>query len=190
MLSPKRLPALVASTAIVVGFAWALSTGLAQTLIEKLPDEIKINVLKEKIEKKEPPPPPPEMKAPPPPFVPPPDFVIQTEAPPPNQITVQSVVKTAPRLSAPFTIGKPHQCMQEYPAISVRLGEQGVTTVGFTITTEGSVDNVHVVNSSGSERLDNAAVSCVANWHYGPAKNDAGQPVAVNNKAAVVWKLK
>jgi protein TonB len=190
-LSPKRAPALVASTAIVIGFAWALSTGLAQTLVEKLPDEIKIDVLKEKIEKKEPPPPPPEMKAPPPPFVPPPDIVIQTEAPPPtNTITTQSQVKTAPKLSAPFTIGKPHACMQDYPAISIRLGEQGVTTVGFTITTEGRVENAHIVNSSGSERLDNAALTCVSGWRYGPAKNDAGQPTAVSNSAKIVWNLK
>jgi periplasmic protein TonB len=189
MLSPKRLPALVASTAIVIGFAWALSTGLAQTLIEKLPDEIKIDVLKEKIEKKEPPPPPPEMKAPPPPFVPPPDIVIMTDAPPPtNTITTQSEKKAPPPISTPASIGKPHVCMQDYPAISVRLGEQGTTTIGFTITLEGRVENVHVVNSSGSERLDNAAVNCAGSWRYKPAV-EAGKPVTVPWKAEVKWVL-
>jgi periplasmic protein TonB len=188
MLSPKRLPALAASTVIVIGFAWALSTGLAQTLIEKLPDEIKIDVLKEKIEKKEPPPPPPEMKAPPPPFVPPPDIVIQTEAPPTNTITTQSKTPTQQLISSPASIGRPHVCMQDYPAISVRLGEQGTTTIGFTITAEGRVENVHVVGSSGSERLDNAAVNCASSWRYKAAVRD-NQPVAVPWKADVKWVL-
>ncbi len=189
MLSPKRLPALVVSTGIVIGFAWALSTGLAQTLVEKLPDEIKIDVLKEKIEKKEPPPPPPEMKAPPPPFVPPPDIVIQTDAPPPmNTITTQSQQKAPPPISTPASVGKPHVCLQDYPAISVRLGEQGTTTIGFTITVDGHVENVHVVNSSGSERLDNAAVNCAGSWRYKPAV-EAGKPVSVPWRAEVKWVL-
>lgn len=161
-------------------------------LMKKLPEVIQVNVLKDKIEKKPPPPPPPEMKAPPPPFVPPPDIVIQTEAPPPvNTITTQSKVATPPpKLSAPFTIGRPHQCMDQYPPISVRLGETGVTTLGFTITAEGNTENVHIVESSGSERLDNAAVKCVQRWRYGPAKNDAGQPMPVSNRAKVQWNLK
>lgn len=189
MLSPKRLPALVASTAIVIGFAWALSTGLAQTLIEKLPDEIKIDVLKEKIEKKEPPPPPPELKAPPPPFVPPPDIVIQMDTPAPtNAIQGQSKTATPPAISSPASIGKPHVCLQDYPAISVRLGETGTTTLAFTITVDGHVENVHVANSSGSERLDNAAVNCAASWRYRPAV-EKNNPVAVPWKAEVKWVL-
>ena len=191
LLSPKRMPALIASTALVLISGWALSEGLANALVEKLPEVIQVNVLKEKIEKKEPPPPPPEMKAPPPPFVPPPDIVIQTDAPPPvNTITTQSQVKAAPKLSAPFTIGKPHQCMDQYPPISQRLGEHGVTVVAFTITAEGTVENAHVKESSGSDRLDNAAVTCVSRWRYGPAKNDAGQPMAVPNAAKIQWDLR
>ncbi len=188
-LSPKRLPALVASTGLVLLSGWALSAGLANTLIEKVNDVIQVDVVKEKIEKKEPPPPPPEMKAPPPPFVPPPDIVIQTDAPPPtNTITVQNKVATPPPISTPASIGKPHVCLQDYPAISVRLGEQGTTTIGFTITAEGHVENVHVVNSSGSERLDNAAVNCAASWRY-KAAVEAGKPVAVPWKAEVKWVL-
>lgn len=188
VLSPKRIIALSASTVIVVGFAWALSTGLAQTLVEKLPEEIKIDVLKEKIEKKPPPPPPPELKAPPPPFVPPPTIVIETSGPANNAIEVQSKQRTPPPISSPASIGRPHVCLQDYPPISVRLGEQGTTTLGFTITAEGNVEGVHVVKSSGSERLDNAAVNCASHWHY-KAAIQAGHPVAVSWKANVVWVL-
>ena len=188
LLSPSRLPALIASTALVIISGWALSAGLANALVEKLPEVIQVNVLKDKIEKKEPPPPPPEMKAPPPPFVPPPDIVIQTEAPPTNTITTQSKQPTPPPISSPASIGKPHVCLQDYPAISVRLGEQGTTTIGFTITADGHVENVHVVNSSGSERLDNAAVNCAGSWRYKPAVRD-NNPVAVPWKAEVKWVL-
>jgi protein TonB len=189
LLSPQRLPALIAATVIVIGFAWALSVGLAQRMVEKGLEEIKIDVLKEKIEKKEPPPPPPEMKAPPPPFVPPPDIVIMTEAPPPtNTITTQSQQKAAPQISSPASIGKPHVCLQDYPAISVRLGEQGTTVLAFTITVDGHVENVHVATSSGSERLDNAAVQCASSWRYRPAV-EKNNPVAVPWKAEVKWVL-
>lgn len=188
-ITPTRMVLLGASTALVFVFGWALSSGLANQLVEKLPDVIQVNVLKEKIEKKEPPPPPPETKAPPPPFVPPPDIVIQTDAPPPqNTITVQNKQPTPPPISTPASVGKPHVCLQDYPAISVRLGEQGTTTIGFTINVDGHVDNVHVVNSSGSERLDNAAVSCASSWRYKPAVKD-NAPIAVPWKAEVKWVL-
>ena len=57
-LSPNRLVAMVASTGIVLGFAWALSTGLAQTMVEKVNDVLKAEVLPEKLPDKTPPPPP------------------------------------------------------------------------------------------------------------------------------------
>lgn len=189
-LSPKRMPALIASTGLVLLSGWALSMGLAKGLVDKLPEVIQVNVLKEKIEKKEPPPPPPETKAPPPPFVPMPDIVIQSDAPPPTTaITTQSKVASPPPISSPVSIGKPHVCLQDYPAISVRLGETGTTTIGFTITPEGRVENVHVVNSSGSERLDNATVNCASSWKYKAAVKD-NLPVAVPWKADVKWVLR
>ena len=189
-LAPHRAVALVASTALVLSFAWALSTGLAQTMVEKVNDVLKAEVLPEKLPDKTPPPPPPDLKAPPPPFVPPPDIVIQTEAAPSvNTITTQSKVATPPPISSPASIGRPHTCMQNYPAISQRLGEEGITLLAFTVTTDGSVANITVANSSGSERLDSAAVSCAASWRYKPAI-EAGKPVSVSWKTNVVWKLK
>ncbi|MDE2184314.1 MAG: energy transducer TonB [Alphaproteobacteria bacterium] len=189
MLSPTRLTALGASAALVIGFGWALSTGLAQTLIEKPLEELKAEVLPEKLPDKTPPPPPPELKAPPPPYVPPPDIVIQTEAPAnTTAITTQSKVATAPAISSPASIGRPHSCMQDYPAISQRLGEEGTVTMKFTITPDGSVENPQVVKSSGSERLDQAALECVPGWRYKPAIQE-GHPVSVSWQAQVVFKL-
>ncbi|MDE2164148.1 MAG: TonB family protein [Alphaproteobacteria bacterium] len=186
--APNRMIALGAATVIVLAFAWALSTGLAQTLVEKLPDVLKAEVLPEKLPDKTPPPPPPDMKQPPPPYVPPPDIVIQTEAAPSNTITTQSKVATPPPISSPASIGRPHVCMQDYPAISQRLGEEGTTLLAFHITAQGDVTNVTVAKSSGSERLDNAAVNCASNWRYRPAV-EAGHPVEVPWRAEVQWVL-
>ena len=74
-----------------------------------------------------------------------PDIVIQTEAAPSvNTITTQSKVAPPPPISSPASIGRPHTCMQNYPAISQRLGEEGVTLLAFTVTTDGGVSNVTV----------------------------------------------
>jgi len=73
-------------------------------------------------------------------------------------------------------------------AIGLAIILLGTTTIGFTITPDGHVENVHVVNSSGSERLDNAAVNCAGSWHYKGAIKD-NQPVAVPWKAEVKWVL-
>ena len=91
-------------------------------------------------------------------------------------------------ISSPASIGTPHSCVQDYPPISQQLGEQGITLLAFIITENGNVANVTVANSSGSDRLDNAALSCVANWHYRPAMEN-GVPVAVSWKAQVRWAL-
>jgi periplasmic protein TonB len=189
-LAPNRVAAMAASTAIVIGFGWALSTGLAQTMVEKSLEVLKAEVLPEKLPDKTPPPPPPDLRAPPPPYVPPPDIVIQTDAAPSaTMITTQSKMATPPPISSPASIGRPHTCMQNYPPISQRLGEEGVTLLAFTVTSDGSVANITVAKSSGSERLDGAAVSCATNWRYKPAI-EAGRAVSVSWKTNVVWKLK
>jgi protein TonB len=187
-LSPNRIGALGASLAIVLGLCWSLATGLAQTLAEKVPELLKAEVLPDKLPDKLPPPPPPDLKIPPPPTLPPPDFVIQSDAAVVDTITtVKGPAK--PLISSPVSYGRPHQCQQNYPALSARLGEEGITSLKFTVNTDGHVSDVTISKSSGSERLDNAALGCVANWTYHPAIKE-GQPVAIPYGANVKWQLK
>lgn len=89
-------------------------------------------------------------------------------------------------IQTPESIGKPHICTEYYPADAVRLGVQGTTTVGFTITLLGTTAGVHVV--AGDQMLDDAAVFCASQWLYKPAVKD-GQPIAVPWKAEVKWSL-
>ena len=186
----RRLVALGVVALIHVGFIYALAAGLAQSLYQKLPEEIKVAVEQPKLEKA-PPPPPPDLAKPPPPFVPPPEIQIQSEAPSTNAITTQQKVQTAPPppVSTPASVGRPHSCLQNYPETAIRLNEEGVTTLAFTVTADGSVDNVQVANSSGHQDLDEAAMSCAKHWKYKPAVQN-GAPVAVPWKTNVQWTLK
>ncbi len=195
-ITPQKAAGLIAAIALQAVFVYALASGLAQTLMEKIPEELKVAVEQEKTPPKVPPPPPPQLETPPPPFVPPPEIVIQTEAAPTNAITTQNVVKAPPppvvvphqTVSSPASIGRPHVCTQNYPDISVRLNEEGTTTLSFHIAVDGSVNNVAVAKSSGFPRLDEAALSCAGRWRYKPAMQD-GNPVEVPWQANVQWKL-
>lgn len=189
----RRTIALSIAVGLNLSFAVALNSGLVSTLVEKLPEAVKVDVVEEKIPDKAPPPPPPDMAVPPPPFVPPPDFQIVSDAPPPsNTITVQNKVSNpvVKQLSSPASIGRPHSCGQDYPALSLRLGEQGTTTIAFHIAVDGSVKDLSVAETSGSERLDEAAVKCASRWRYKPATGENGAPIEVPWKSRVVWDLK
>jgi protein TonB len=190
--TPARIAGLVASIALQAGFVFAIISGLAGTLIQKLPEELKVAVEREKVIPKPPPPPPPQVDLPPPPSAPPPDINIQVETqsaitvtnkpPPPVAQPVHQAVST------PVSVGRAHSCLQNYPEISVKLNEEGTTLLSFQVTTDGSVTGVSVAKSSGSQRLDDAAVSCAGRWRYKPATQD-GVPVETNWQANVQWKL-
>jgi TonB family protein len=109
----------------------------------------------------------------------------EKEPPVITKIVKQTVVA---QNSQPASAGRPHNCVANYPAEALRQGEEGVTTLGFKILTDGTVDAVKVLVSSGSKRLDKAAVNCVADWHYRPAIKD-GQLVETDWKASVKWTL-
>lgn len=189
--SPRRWFSIAVVAVIHVIVIWAFATGLASRLIQRPLEELKAEVVQEKPpeQQKEPPPPPPEMKQPPPPFVPPPDITIQMETPATNAITqVQSQV-AKPQISAPASVGRPHSCVNMYPPSAQRLNHEGVTTLEFQITTDGSVTGITVAKSSGFQELDDAAVRCAGNWHYKPAIQN-GQPVQVPWKTNVTWNLR
>ncbi|MDR3528749.1 MAG: energy transducer TonB [Rhizomicrobium sp.] len=104
-----------------------------------------------------------------------------------TKIIKQTVVQPG-QTSEPATVGKPHKCEEFYPEDARRADEQGVTKLAFKILMDGTVDAITVVTSSGSNRLDEAAQKCVANWHYRPAVKD-GQIVEADWKAKVTWNL-
>jgi protein TonB len=176
--SGRRIAILAAVGLLHVGLVWAIIAGLASGLIQKIPEELVAEVVKPKDEVKPPPPPPPDLQKPPPPFVPPPELNIATDTPvtnaiiavQPNVPTPPAPVQAAPTPTPSKAVGRTHDCATYYPSLSSRLNETGTVQIHYDVGVDGSITNVGVSKSSGSERLDNAAVSCVSSrWRNTPA---------------------
>ena len=70
------------------------------------------------------------------------------------------------------------------------MGEQGTTLLKVTIGTDGKVTACTIVTSSGSARLDAAAVEYVKdNWRWQPP-TQLGKPVEATTEVSVKWDLK
>ena len=82
---------------------------------------------------------------------------------------------------------KSHSCLDHYPQAAKDAGIEGMTTLLFTVTEQGTVADVRIAKSSGNAALDNAAAACASLWHYKPATKDS-KPVAVRWQADVEWK--
>jgi protein TonB len=65
-----------------------------------------------------------------------------------------------------------------YPPISKRLGEQGKVVVRVLIGVDGTAQKAEIRQSSGYDRLDQAALATVQRWRYVPGKR-AGVPEAM-----------
>lgn len=65
-----------------------------------------------------------------------------------------------------------------YPPVSRRLGEQGKVVVRVLIGTDGAAQNAEIRQSSGFERLDQAALRTALKWRYVPGKRN-GAPEAM-----------
>ncbi len=76
-----------------------------------------------------------------------------------------------------------------YPPLSRRLGEQGQVTLRAFIDADGTASRVEVLNSSGFDRLDRAALAAAKDWRYLPGTR-AGQPVGMWFNLPVVFELK
>ena len=57
-----------------------------------------------------------------------------------------------------------------YPALSKRLGEQGKVVMRVLIGADGTPQKAELRQSSGFERLDQAALNTVLKWRYVPGK--------------------
>lgn len=190
--SPRRFISVGLVAALHAVIIYALASGLAAQMIQKLPDELKAEVVQEKPPEQEklPPPPPPDLTKPPPPFVPPPDIAI-ADTGPSNAITaVQShqAPVVAPQITAPVAVGRKHECMSGYPPVSRRLSEQGTVGVKYVISETGQVTSASVEKSSGYSRLDEAATQCVRDWRFKPA-TQGGRPIATTNQVIVSYRL-
>jgi periplasmic protein TonB len=122
---------------------------------------------------------------------PPPITTISVPPPLPVPTTPPRVVPppTPPVVFTPARAIAASHTIPEYPFISRRLREQGTLRLKLTIDENGSVAGAVVVNSSGFQRLDEAAVTWVkSHWRYTPALQGT-KPVSSTADAIVEFRL-
>jgi protein TonB len=75
-----------------------------------------------------------------------------------------------------------------YPTLSRRMGEEGRVLLRVHVTADGAAGDVRLHASSGSSRLDEAAIAAVRKWRFVPAR-EAGAAVAAWVQVPVSFKL-
>jgi len=86
-------------------------------------------------------------------------------AAPPKQEVVEEKVEP-PK----FGVAYLNNPAPDYPRLSQRAGEEGKVLMKVLVSAEGRPESVEVINSSGFERLDKAAVNAVKQWRFEPAR--------------------
>jgi protein TonB len=81
------------------------------------------------------------------------------------------------------------QAQKIYPKVSIRLGESGRVLLQVLIGVDGAAHKVEIKQSSGFERLDQAAVRFAQQTRYRPGKKD-GQPEAMWYALPIPFELK
>lgn len=94
-----------------------------------------------------------------------------TEAPTKPQMPAGPVT-----LTSELSVSCPSLTAPTYPAISRRMGEEGKLILRVELDESGRIENARVVDSSGYDRLDNAALDAVKSWQCRPAMRN-GEPV-------------
>lgn len=194
--------ALIASVVLLfhVFAIWALQAGLLMRVVEVVvPVEVLAQIMESPklMSPKSPPidaPPPETVKKPvtkPEPVtqVAPTLLAVPDAVPTPNAPSVQPIAPPAPyaptvpvaavTTPAPAKITLPSSDADYlskpkliYPSMSKRLGEQGKVVVRVLIGADGLPQKSELRQSSGFDRLDEAALATVMKWRYVPGKRD------------------
>jgi len=75
-----------------------------------------------------------------------------------------------------------------YPAVARRMGEQGKVLLRVVVRPDGMPDSVVLRQSSGSARLDEAALEAVRKWRFVPARQGS-TPVTAAVIVPIVFSL-
>lgn len=118
---------------------------------------------------------------------PPPQIMVTTMPPPPKPVAAP-----APP-AGPVMVGNLDERLLEgrpprYPVESRRKHEQGTVVVRLLIGTDGRVQQISIAQSSGFERLDQAAIQAIRGWRWQPIIRD-GQPVEVRGLYSMPFTL-
>jgi protein TonB len=191
---PRYLPSSSASRATVLSFivgahalvvAAVVSMGGIEVVVKTVP--VLVQLLPEPSSAKPPLPtrtlPPPELKTPDIKLPTPPPIenlyqVRMEEKPvlaPPALVTAVAVAAppapSAPSIEPPrFDLAYLNNPAPAYPVFAKRAREQGIVMLRVGVDPAGNVTNIDVHKSSGSQRLDDAALAAVKRWRFVPAR--------------------
>ncbi|HEV2652756.1 MAG TPA: energy transducer TonB [Rhizomicrobium sp.] len=202
----RRLAIIAAVGVLHVLLVYALVSGLATRLVMEVPNIINAEVIPQH-DTTPPPPPPPaptakDFETPVMPTVAAPEIKIAHAAPSPITVVqgppvkVSPIVRQAPPVvvppvvppTLPRAVAGTHT-QPAYPDVARRLNEQGTVHLNIAVGSDGRVGQVVVTQTSGSDRLDQAAVNWIARyWRYEPATRE-GKPVGAVVQAAIVFNL-
>lgn len=98
---------------------------------------------------------------------------------PVEQVAAPVVVEKAAPKSAPieeklelpkFGVAYLNNPAPDYPGMAKRAGEEGRVLLQVLVSADGAAESVELEQSSGFERLDNAAIAAVSRWRFVPAR--------------------
>jgi protein TonB len=91
-----------------------------------------------------------------------------------------------PGTTRSLPVGDTHDCVSFYPPESLHASEAGSVVVGYDVGADGAIGNVHLVKTSGFDRLDQAALTCARQaWRNTPAMK-GNDPVASPGHLSIV----
>ena len=117
----------------------------------------------------------------------------QPPAPPPAPIAVAPAPAAAPVAPLPVTAARfDADYLQNpppvYPALSRRLREEGKVLLLVRVSAQGHAESVQVRQSSGFERLDDAAMAAVRQWRFVPARR-GDEAIAASVVVPIVFRI-
>lgn len=186
----RRIIVFFVAVAVQVLIFVLLSEGFAQRVMNVIAPPIQTNIVQEVQKQNQPPPPPPPKMEHPPVEVPPPEVTInvptETNSTAITNVTTHHVVAPPPHVAPAHRVVRVDASLDQrhspstddyYPPVSRRLEEQGTTVVHVCASPEGGVAGLPTVaKSSGSSRLDQAAVKWASHARFVPGTAD-GKPV-------------
>jgi len=92
---------------------------------------------------------------------------MEAKAPPKAEPVVEEKIEP-PK----FGVAYLHNPEPAYPRLSKRMGEEGRVLLHVLVDESGAASEVSIKKSSGSERLDQAALEAVQKWRFIPARKN------------------
>ncbi|HXB02068.1 MAG TPA: energy transducer TonB [Opitutaceae bacterium] len=126
-------------------------------------------------------------------------FVTPVEPPPPSSLNLGNVninvqranlknVKIFDLADLDQVPAARFQAQPQYPPEMRINGTTGTVHVGFICDAEGHVQEAHVVSSSGSNELDQAAITAVSKWIFKPGRK-GGHAVNTRMEVPIAFDL-